>query len=139
RGANRCRGAGAGPRRRVPRPHRKGTPRLIWIVAANELRRRVRDRSMVISCLIAPLALAAILGFAFGHSAPKGNLTIGVSGASRALVVAAAHATQLPSNVVVRVIPGAKMLKGDVADGTLAGGVILTGDHRKLTDLLVPI
>jgi ABC-2 type transport system permease protein len=94
---------------------------------------------MVISCLIAPLALAAILGFAFGHSASKGSLTIGVSGASPALVVAATHATQLPSNVVVRIIPDAKMLKRDVADGTLAGGVVLTGDHRELTDLLIPI
>jgi ABC-2 type transport system permease protein len=94
---------------------------------------------MVISCLIAPLALAAILGFAFGHGAPKGNLTIGVAGASGPLVLAAAHAAQLPPNVVARVVPDAKALRREVADGTLAGGVILTGDHQRLTDLLIPI
>ena len=99
----------------------------------------MRDRSIVISCLVAPLALAGILGFAFGHNAPKGNLTVGVSGASPQLVAAAAHATQLPSTVDVRVVPDAQSLKRDVRDGTLAAGVILSGHHQKLTDLLIPI
>lgn len=94
---------------------------------------------MVISCLIAPLALAAILGFAFGHASSKGNLTIGVSGASAHLVAAAVHAAQLPSDVSVRVVPHAATLKRDVTDGTLAAGVTVTADHRKLTDLLIPI
>jgi ABC-2 type transport system permease protein len=94
---------------------------------------------MVISCLIAPLVLAAILGFAFGHAAPKGHLTIGVAGAPTGLVAAAAHATQLPADVAVRVVPHATTVKKEVADGTLAGGVILSGDHRDLPDLLIPI
>jgi ABC-2 type transport system permease protein len=83
--------------------------------------------------------LAGILGFAFGHASPKGSLTIGVAGASPALVAAAAHATQLPPEVAVRVVPRAATLKREVADGSLAAGVILTGDHHKLTDLLIPI
>jgi ABC-type multidrug transport system permease subunit len=41
--------------------------------------------------------------------------------------------------VVVRVIPNASVLRKDVADGALAGGVILTGDHDNLSDLLIPI
>ena len=36
-----------------------------FVITFNELRRRVRDRSAVITCLVAPLAIAAILGFAF--------------------------------------------------------------------------
>jgi ABC-2 type transport system permease protein len=111
----------------------------MWVIAANELRRRVRDRSMVISCLIAPLALAAILGFAFGHAPPKGRLTIGVAGASPGLVVAAAHATQLPADVAVRVVPRANAVREEVADGRLAGGVILSADGRELSNLLIPI
>jgi len=94
---------------------------------------------MVITCLIAPLVLAAILGFAFGHAVPKGHLTIGVAGASPGVVAAAAQATQLPSDVAVRVLPRAKAVREEVADGTLAGGVILSGDHGELSNLLIPI
>jgi ABC-2 type transport system permease protein len=94
---------------------------------------------MVISCIVAPLALAGILGFAFGHNAPRGTMTIGVAGASTHLLAAAADATQLPANVRVRAVPDAGAVKQEVADGTLAGGVILTSTHGELTDLLIPI
>ena len=93
----------------------------------------------MISSLIAPLVLTAILGFAFGHDAPKGHLTIGVSGATPAVVAAAAHATQLPADVAVRVLPHARGVREEVANGTLAGGVILSGTHRRLSTLLIPI
>ncbi len=99
----------------------------------------MRDRSILISSLIAPLVLTAILGFAFGHDAPKGHLTIGVAGTTPAVVVAAAHATQLPAYVAVRVVPHAETVREEVADGTLAGGVILNGTHSKLSNLLIPI
>jgi len=54
-------------------------------------------------------------------------------------VVAAARATQLPADVAVRVVARAGAVKRQVADGQLAGGVILTGDHRELSNLLIPI
>ena len=71
----------------------------------------MRDRSILISSLIAPLVLTGILGFAFGHDAPKGHLAIGVTGTTPAVVVAAAHATQVPPSVSVRVVANAEDVK----------------------------
>ncbi len=99
----------------------------------------MRDRSAVITCLVAPLAIAAILGFAFAGNSSTGPLPIGVSGASPALVRAAAHASQLPGNVTVRIVPGDESVKREVADGTLAGGVVLTRGERSLTHLMIPM
>ena len=103
------------------------------------MRRRVRDRSILISSLVAPLVLTAILGFAFGHDAPQGHLTIGVTGTTPAVVAAAAHATQLPADVTVRIVPRAEVVREEVANGRLAGGVILHGTHTKLSNLLIPM
>ncbi len=88
---------------------------------------------------MAPLAIAAILGFAFAGNASTGTMTIGVSGASAPLVQAAVHASQLPHDVVVRVIPSAAAVRREVADGTLAGGVVVSGARKSLSDLLVPM
>lgn len=94
---------------------------------------------MLISCFVAPLVLAAILGFAFGNNGPRGTLRIGVAGASPGLVAAAAHAIAPPPGVVVSVIGRGHLLKKEVADGALAGGVIVTSRHLSLSDLMVPI
>jgi ABC-2 type transport system permease protein len=117
----------------------QGARRLIAVITANELRRRVRDRSAVITCLVAPLAIAAILGFAFASKTATGTLPIGVSGASAALVRAAEQASQLPGNVVVRLVPGDAAVKREVADGTLAAGVVVSRDRKSLSDLLIPM
>ncbi len=99
----------------------------------------MRDRSAVITCLVAPLAIAAILGFAFAGNGSTGPLPIGVSGASPALLRAAAQASQLPSNVTVRIVPGKAALTREVADGTLAGGVVLHRGPHTLSHLLIPM
>jgi ABC-2 type transport system permease protein len=99
----------------------------------------VRDRSAVITCLVAPLAIAAILGFAFAGNVSTATLPIGVSGASPALLRAAVQASQLPDNVVVRLVPDEATVKREVADGTLAGGVVLQRGDRTLSHLLIPI
>ncbi len=108
-------------------------------ITLNELRRRVRDRSAVITCLVAPLAIAAVLGFAFSGNVSSAVLPIGVSGASPALVRAAVHASQLPRTVVVRLVPDEATVKHEVADGTLAGGVAVLGGRKSLSHLLVPM
>ncbi len=108
-------------------------------ITLNELRRRVRDRSAVITCLVAPLAIAAVLGFAFSGNVSSAVLPIGVSGASPALVRAAVHASQLPRRVVVRLVPDEATVKHEVADGTLAGGVAVLGGRKSLSHLLVPM
>ncbi len=62
-----------------------------------------------------------------------------MAGATPAVVAAAAHATQLPDDVTVRVVPYAEVVRKEVADGGLAGGVILHGAHNNLSNLLIPI
>ncbi len=119
-------------------PGSGGRP-LIWSITANELRRRIRDRSAVLTVLVAPLAIAAILGFAFAGNASPGPVPIGVSGASPALVRAAAHASQLPPNVTVRVVAGKDALTRAVADGTLEGGIAVLRGHKSLGHLLIPM
>jgi ABC-2 type transport system permease protein len=94
---------------------------------------------MLISCFAAPLILAAILGFAFGDSGVTGRVPIGVVGASPELVAAAVHAVQAPPDVVIRVIGSGGQLRKEVSDGTLSGGVIVTGRHPSLSDLMIPI
>lgn len=93
----------------------------------------------MITCLVAPLAIAAILGFAFAGNSSTAAVPIGVSGASPALLRAAVHASQFPSNVVVRPVPGESTLQRDVADGSLAGGVVLRRGHHTLSHLLIPM
>jgi len=88
---------------------------------------------------VAPLAIAAILGFAFAHNAATTTLPIGVSGATPALVRAAVHASQLPDDVVVRLVPGADVVRRQVADGSLAAGVVVSRDRKSLSDLLIPM
>jgi ABC-2 type transport system permease protein len=112
---------------------------VIRIIARNELMRRVRDRSMLITCIVAPLALAAILGFAFAGGTANGQLTIGVSGVSPTLVSAMSKVVRLPDEVTVTLVPSAATLKKDVNDGTMAGGVVVSARRHSLKDLLIPI
>jgi ABC-2 type transport system permease protein len=94
---------------------------------------------MIISCVVAPLALAAILGFAFGSGGGDGPLPLGVSGASPALLRAAVQSMQAPERVSVRTIASAGKLRSEVADGTLAAGVVVSRPHERLSDLMIPI
>jgi ABC-2 type transport system permease protein len=94
---------------------------------------------MLVTCIVAPLALSAILGFAFAGRSTGGPLTIGVAGAPPALVRAAAQAAQLPPNVTVSLVPTSAHLKDEVADGTLAGGVVVLPRRKSLSDLLIPM
>jgi ABC-2 type transport system permease protein len=94
---------------------------------------------VLITSLVAPLAIAAVLGFAFAGHPAQGALPIGVSGAVPSVVRAAAHAAQLPSNVSVRTVASPATLEREVADGTLAGGVIACPGRKSLGDLLIPM
>ncbi len=77
----------------------------------------------MLTALVAPVAIAAILGFAFAGNASTGPVTIGVFGTTPALARAAAHASQLPTNVSVRLVASKDALTRRVADGTLDGGI----------------
>jgi ABC-2 type transport system permease protein len=94
---------------------------------------------MVITCIVAPLALAGILGFAFGSGGSSVRLSLGVAGVSPTLLNAAEHAAQLPPGITVHRVSDGVTVKREVAEGTLAGGVIVRGPHARLSDLLIPV
>jgi ABC-2 type transport system permease protein len=94
---------------------------------------------MVITCIVAPLALSAILGFAFGNSGPSGAVRIGVAGTSPALLRAAEQAIQLPADVTIRLLPDGRRVRSEVADGALSGGVVVSRSHLSLSDLMIPM
>jgi ABC-2 type transport system permease protein len=112
---------------------------LIRVIAWNELHRRLRDRSVLIGCLAAPLLMAAVLGLSFAGGASATPVHIGVSGASPQMLTAALHASQLPKNVTVTALPGQQSVKNGVANGTLDGGVAVLPSQLRLRTLLVPI
>ena len=112
---------------------------MIRVIALNELRRRLRDRSVLIGCLAAPLLMSAVLGLSFAGSGAATAVHIGVSGASPPLVASALHASKLPPGVTVVSMPSEQAVKTAVADGTLEGGVALLPRQLHLSSLLVPI
>ncbi len=68
-----------------------GGPRLVLVMAANDLRRRLRDRSALITAFVAPFVLAAIISLALGAGSGGLDAEIGVvdadgSEVSRSLV-----------------------------------------------------
>ena len=112
---------------------------MIRVIALNELRRRLRDRSVLIGCLAAPLLMSAVLGLSFAGSSSTAELKIGVSGASAALVSAAEQASQLPHGITVVSLPSEGAVKSDVSNGDLAGGVAVLPGQMHLDSLLVPV
>jgi ABC-2 type transport system permease protein len=112
---------------------------LIRVLSLNELRRRLRDRSVLIGCLAAPLLMSAVLGLSFGGSVATTAVHIGVSGASPRLVASAVQASQLPASVTVVSLPSEQAVKNAVADGRLDGGVAVLPSQLHLTSLLIPV
>jgi ABC-2 type transport system permease protein len=112
---------------------------LIRVIALNELRRRLRDRSVLIGCLAAPLLMSAVLGLSFAGSSSTSALKIGVSGASPSLVSEAEQASQLPHGVTVVSLPNEAAVKSEVSDGDLSGGVAVLPHQMHLDSLLVPV
>ena len=112
---------------------------MIRVIALNELRRRLRDRSVLIGCLAAPLLMSAVLGLSFAGSSSTQVVRVGVSGASSQLTAAAVHASQLPSGVTVVTMPNEQAVKNAVADGRLDSGVAVLPGQIHLSSLLVPV
>ncbi len=54
--------------------------RHMWLIAANGLRRALRDRSIVIQAVVAPILIAVVVGAAFGTGFSL-NVTVGVKDA----------------------------------------------------------
>jgi ABC-2 type transport system permease protein len=112
---------------------------LIRVIAWNELHRRLRDRSVLIGCLAAPLLMAAVLGLSFAGGANVAPVHIGVAGATPQMLRATLAASQLPKNVTVTALPSQQSVQDAVANGTLDAGVAVVPSQLRLHTLLVPI
>ncbi len=112
---------------------------MIRVIALNELRRRLRDRSVLIGCIAAPLLMSAVLGLSFAGASSTTALRIGVSGASSQLLASAERASQLPHGITVVTLSSEQAVKTAVTNGDLAGGVAVRADQLRLHSLLVPV
>ena len=99
------------------------------LVAGLDLRRRLRDRSVVVTALVAPVALASVLGFAFGSShgtlVRLGVVDLDRTARSAAVVLAGTRAAAFPSQVAVVPVASEDLLRSMVSGGELGGGVIV--------------
>ena len=100
------------------------------LVAATELRRRLRDRSALMTAFVAPFALAAIMGIAFGGGSRQVFVRVGVADeeatpASRAAISSALAVAALPAQVSVVPVPNGVVARQEVAAGRLAGAVVI--------------
>ena len=99
-------------------------------MAATELRRRQRDRSLLITAIGAPFLLALIMGFAFKPSASGALVRVGLvdnaaTPAARAVVDAGLQAAALsPEMGVVRFASDAAM-KSALGSGQIEAGVVV--------------
>lgn len=105
-----------------------GTARL---VAANELRRRLRDRSALVVAFVAPIALSAVLGFAF-HGGGGRRVSVAVASDAGGAAPAAALRRVVGDGVVVTPEPSAVELRSAVRRGKVDLGVLYRSDGRPL-------
>jgi ABC-2 type transport system permease protein len=97
--------------------------RTAWLVAVVELRRRLRDRSVLVVAVVAPVALASLMGVAFGSVG--GELRLGVVG-GRAVAPGQLGASALPAGGTARIVPfgSAAALRHAVSTGQVDAGIV---------------
>jgi ABC-2 type transport system permease protein len=100
------------------------------VVATTELRRRLRDRSLVITGLGAPLVLAVIMGFAFKPSASGALVRIGLvdnaaSATGHAIVEAGVRAAALSPEMGLVRFTSPAALSTALADNRVEAGVVV--------------
>ena len=104
--------------------------RVALLVATTELRRRQRDRSLLITGLGAPFLLALIMGFAFKPSASGALVRIGLvdnttTPAAAAIVRAGVQAAALSPELTVVPLPSAAALSSALRSHQVEAGVIV--------------
>ncbi|HVA43246.1 MAG TPA: ABC transporter permease [Acidimicrobiales bacterium] len=100
------------------------------LVAVTELRRRLRDRSLLITALLAPFVLAAIMGIAFRPSAGGALIHIGLvdqaaSATGRQIVAAGLESAALPPEIGIVPEASPAQMEAAIRSGALEGGVIV--------------
>jgi hypothetical protein len=104
--------------------------RAIVSILATEMRRRLADRSIIVSSFVAPAVIAAIIGFAFGSAGATHVVRIGVafnhpSAQAKSVVAAGIGAAGLGSEVQVVTLSTPAALRSAVSSGNVGAGVIV--------------
>jgi ABC-2 type transport system permease protein len=94
------------------------------------MRRRLADRSIIVSSFVAPAVIAAIIGFAFGNAGATHEVKIGIAlyqptAQARSVVQAGIDAAGFGPDVVVSDIATPGELRQEVSSGALDSGVII--------------
>src|SRR5207247_4334603 len=94
-----------------------------------QARPRAQERSVLMSAFVAPFALAAIMGVAFGGGNRQVFVRVGMADeeatpASRAAIQSALAIAALPSQVSVVPVSSGVEAREQVASGRLAGAVV---------------
>jgi ABC-2 type transport system permease protein len=106
-----------------------GTGRAALLIAGNDLRRRVRDRSVIIQGVVAPVLLAVIVGLAFGGG---GDFEVGIavvdddgSELSTALVRGLLEGGGEGTPIRFREVPDATTARELVDDETVGAAIVV--------------
>ena len=99
-----------------------------FVIAANDLRMRVRDRSAIVIGLVAPLVIAALMSFAF-KGTEDFHYTLGFANADHGEVASALHQTlqdpALRAYVTVREYPDASSVRAAIRSKAVAAGLVV--------------
>lgn len=109
---------------------RPSTPRAILAILGTEMRRRLADRSIIVSSFVAPAVIAAIIGFAFGNAGEAHEVKIGIAlyqptSEARAVAQAGVRAAGFGPQVEVVDVATPEELRHEVSSGALGSGVII--------------
>jgi len=130
-----------------------GTWRQALLIAGNDLRRRVRDRSLLIQGILAPIALGLIVGLAFGggvtFTARIGIADADGTPASTQISDAVVATTTAPGSrandgggtaptLVFEAVPAAEVRRA-VADGTVDAAIVLPDGLAQALDTGAPV
>jgi len=102
--------------------------RPVLVIAAKDLKQRLRDRSAIVLALLAPLAVAALMSAAFG-GAENVHATLAVAnedhGAVATGLLAALHAPELGRLVTVDEVRSASAATQAVRSGSADAGIVI--------------
>ncbi len=119
-----------------------GSPRVVAVILANELKRRMLDRSAVVTSFVAPLVLASILGFAFGgrsqHLVDLAVVVTAPSAQTDAVVAAGIQAAALPPQVHVTRPATAAEARSELASGRI-GAFVVVPEGFGSPDSIIPL
>ena len=117
--------------------------RALVVISVTELRRRLADRSILISSLVAPAIIAAIIGFSFAGAGAANHVRIGIAlerptAEARAVVTAGVRVAGLGSQVEIVSVRDTKQLRAEISSGYLGAGVVVPGGFADARSFGIP-